>query len=292
MAVASTEDVVSSFLEIEGLCDILLSYLDYDTIINLDKSNTYKHDILNFVKPQQIFRGYLNSWKQNKKEISKVIENELWSYGYCKYTLLTIKYEDENSDGGHREKLVDIVPHLTLCDILTDDTFDGIDCYYSEKDQTYKYNLNDFMPECIEYGGYEGDWHKVHTESNYKFANNEFELLLDKLKGFIKCHTKQSESLLNKVKELWNIPNHNKVLKMIKNWYLHTIEGLEYEQQLHWATLCSNDIDIIIYAHIDNDILPKDFITACCEKYQDPSYEHDKCDTFFICRIRIYAEYC
>ena len=279
--------------EIEELCDILISYLDYDTIINLDKSNQCQHDIFNSIKTQQIFRTYLNSWKANKKEICKCIENDLWNYGYCKYTLFTINCEDAD-DIDRRDKMIDIVPNITLDDTIDDATFDDIDCYYCSTDKTYKYNLNDYMQTCTEIGDFDGWWHQVDKELKYKFANHEFDSLLSKVNDFIAPRMsciKQKESLVDRLRELWNIPNNDKILKMIKNWYLHVIEGLENEQELKWTSLAEHDADITIYAHIDNDILPEDFIVAC-KKYQNPPYEHDNCDTFFVCRMRVYAEYC
>ena len=183
--------------------------------------------------------------------------------GYAKYILFPVRYTGTSVNTVHEEdKLFFYLPGLSLTSHISDTSWDEFDCNYLKDEQKYEYSVEKGIAELLENSS--NKWMYItDCMQQVKYASNEFESLLDAVKRYLFKNRLYGISA-NTIRDIFAIKNNEKVYKMFDEFYLLLINGQtdsdESQQEFYGGTF--DRYVICIYAHINDDVLPKDFVAA------------------------------
>ena len=277
------------FFSLEGISEQLIEYLDCNTILSLYDSNICKWtDIL----IKHLFRLYLNQWMTRNTKYGfddEWVESNMTKWGRLGnqfvpnysmtpiYSIINIdcitlnKDINNNDNDDDNPKMIDILSTMLhhndeYCDYaIPDYIFQDINCVYSIKNRKWEYNILD---DETNYDNHKIDYDKnreseishLISESKYEFNGNEFELLLQILLN----HQAWKQVAIDRLCNLFDVKRNKFVNKyFIKKWYLQIID-FSKEPTKHI---------FVIYAEIDRNVIPKDYMNAYEMHKSKPIYD-------------------
>ena len=294
----------SAFFAITSLCDELIEFLNYDTILSLEAS---KIVILSKANIQHLFTLYINQWAQRHAKYG-LATGKCWDgwgiYEDSKLDLIVHKYA--YSIIYPKYNLNSTSPKGTIQDVLfallTDDNYDHyagenvfdaacIKCQHLPEQNKWKFET---MPEWKIYDNYikfdpnhslkkyndENDYEYgevLYKEEFYVFDADELNLLCQKLllfKGYF------DEDGIKRLKSLFGDIYND----FIDKWYLYVIE-----YNFRYECIAYPSWRFAIFGDINRSVLSKDFIDSYQEfECDDPAKFNDDTHVFIVFLIDLW----
>eukprot|EP01084_Bolivina_argentea_P095119 171016_1 len=270
------------FFRSVDLCNTLLTYLDYSTIIAFADSNVCAEK--EFINIKHTFRAYINEWSAREKQYGFPYESwdetfvMLDGIGWCKYTLINVYNIDDCGNTEFWEKLDEYLENITMYNIdhemSCDKYVDKIQCEYDTNDNKWKYKYELLLDE-FEFRCRKSNFNlELSRQKLLRFNGDEIENIMKEFPYMIK-----KKSLSDRICKLLGITIGDKhklgVCSMIKKWYLSTFRRTQgYNDWEDYFT---------IYGLINFDIIPKQW------KNQQNDCEYDSNDEDFFIVFNVYT---